>query len=163
MMEHLGIESDRNCVCKVVRVVEFGQKKTNKHKHFRRDGLRDKQEPSLGQTGPLPGTNWDPSLGQTGLSLLNSTVKSPFCPVCPWDGWGFGPGTIVPQGPSEKCLCVFCLLGFFVPKEWLWLHGRGPPDRGWTLQRAVRPRSTFGGSRNCSAASPIFLTKNHTA
>ena len=33
-----------------------GRKKTNKHKHFRRDGLRDKQEPSLGQMGPLPGT-----------------------------------------------------------------------------------------------------------
>ena len=64
---------------------------------------------------PLPGTNWDPSLGQTGLFLFNSTVKSPFCPVCPWDGWGFVPGTIVPQGSSEKCLCVFRLLVFFAP------------------------------------------------
>ena len=89
------------------------KKKTNKHKHFGRDGVQD--EPSLGQTGPFPGTNWDPSLGQTGLFLFNSTVKSPFCPVCPWDGWGFVPGTIVPQGPSEKCLCVFCLLVFFAP------------------------------------------------
>ena len=62
---------------------------------------------------PVPGTKWDPPLGQTGLSLFNSTVKSPFCPVCPWDGWGFVPGTIVPQGPPEKCLCVFCLLVFF--------------------------------------------------
>ena len=87
-----------------------GKKKTNKHKHFWQDGGRDKQEPSLGQMGPLPGTKWDPSLGQTGLSLLSSTVKSPFCPVCPWDGWGFVPGTIVPQEPSEKCLCVFCSL-----------------------------------------------------
>ena len=77
--------------------LDSGKKKTNKHKHFRRDGVRDKHEPSLGQTGPLPGTNWDPSLGQTGLFLFNSTVKSPFCPVCPWD---------------EKCLCVFCLLVF---------------------------------------------------
>ena len=93
----------------------IGQEKTNKHKHFRRDGLRGKQEPSLGQMGPLPGTKWDPSLGQTGLSLFNSTVKSPFCPVCPWDGWGFVPGTIVPQGPSEKRLCVFCLLVFLLP------------------------------------------------
>ena len=67
--------------------------------------------------GPLPGTKWDPSLGQTGLSLLNSTVKSLFCPVCPWDGWGFVPGTIVPQGPSEKCLCVFCLLVSFAPNK----------------------------------------------
>ena len=94
-----------------------GKQKTNKHKHFRRDGLRDKQEPSLGQMGPLPGTKWDPSLGQTGLSLFNSTVKSLFCPVCPWDGWGFVPGTIVPQGPSEKCLCVFCLLVFLLPNK----------------------------------------------
>ena len=67
--------------------------------------------------GPVPGTNWAPSLGQTGLSLFNSTVKSLFCPVCPWEGWGFVPGTIVPQGPSEKCLCVFCLLFFFAPKN----------------------------------------------
>ena len=92
-----------------------GKKKTNKHKHFRRDGVRDKQELSLGQMGPLPGTKWDPSLGQTGLSLFNSTIESPFCPVCPWDGWGFVPGTIVPQGPSGKCLCVFCLLVFLLP------------------------------------------------
>ena len=88
-----------------------GKKKTNKHKHFGWDGVWDKQDPSLGQAGPLPGANWDPSLGQTGRFLLNSTVESPFCPVCPWDGWV--PGTIVPQGQSEKCLCVFCLLVFF--------------------------------------------------
>ena len=69
----------------------------------------DKWDPSSGQKR-------DPCLGQTGLSLFNSTVKSPFCPVCPWDGWGFVPGTIVPQGPSEKCICVFCLL-FFLPKK----------------------------------------------
>ena len=65
--------------------------------------------------GPVPGTNWPPSLGQTGRFLFNSTVKSPSCPACPWDGWGFVPGTIVPQGRSEKCLCVFCLLVFFRP------------------------------------------------
>ena len=80
------------------------------------DGVRDKQEPSLGQTGPVPGTNRDPSLGQTGHFLLNSTVESPLCPVCPWDGWRFVPGTIVPQGPSAKCLCVFCLWVFFARK-----------------------------------------------
>ena len=90
-----------------------GKKKTNKHKRFRRDGIRDKQEPSLGQLGPLPGTKWEPSLGQTGLSLFNSTVESPFCPSCPWDGWGFVPGTIVPQGPSEKCLLCFLFIVFF--------------------------------------------------
>ena len=72
--------------------------------------------------GPLPGTKWDPSLGQTGLSLFNSTVKSLFCPVCPWDGWRFVPGTIVPQGPSEKCLCVFGLLVFLLPYKVESLH-----------------------------------------
>ena len=30
-----------------------GKKKTNEHNHFRRDGVRDKQELSLGQMGPL--------------------------------------------------------------------------------------------------------------
>ena len=49
--------------------------------------------------GPVSGTNR--------LSLFNYTLKSPFCPVCLWDGWGFVPGPIVPQGPSEKDLCVF--------------------------------------------------------
>ena len=44
-------------------------------------------------------------------------VTSPFCPVCPWDGWGFIPGTIVPQGLSEKCLRVFCLLVFLLPRD----------------------------------------------
>ena len=78
--------------------------------------------------GPLPGTKWDPSLGQTGLSLLSSTVKSPFCPVCPWDGWGFVPGTIAPQGPPEKCLCVFCLLVFFAPL--LLIHSNEPMQGG---------------------------------
>ena len=41
-------------------------KKNNKHKHFGQDGVWDKQElslgdkrdPSLGQPGPVPGTNW---------------------------------------------------------------------------------------------------------
>ena len=95
----------------------FRTTKNNKHKHFGRDGVGDKWDPFLGQMGPLPGTKWDPSLGQAGLSLFNSTVKSQCCPVCPWDGWGFVPGTIVPQGPLEKCLCVFCLLVFFAPKS----------------------------------------------
>ena len=50
-----------------------------------------------------------PSLGQTNRPFLfSSTVTSPFCPVCPWDGWGFVPATIDPQAPSEKCLCVLC-------------------------------------------------------
>ena len=58
---------------------------------------------------PSPGTNWDPPLGQIGRFLLNSTVKSPFFPVCPWDGWGF-----VSRKGRQKNVCVFvCLLVFF--------------------------------------------------
>ena len=80
---------------------------------------RDKQEPPLGQTGPLAGTKWDPSLGQTGGFLFNSTVKSPFCPVCPWDGWGIVLGRLSRKGlESEKCSCVFsavCWFFFFAP------------------------------------------------
>ena len=90
-----------------------GKKKTNKHKHFGRDGVRDKHEPSLGQTRPLPGTNWEPS-GQTGRFQFNSTVKSPFCPVCPWDRWGFVPETIVPQRPPDKVFSLNCF--FFRPQ-----------------------------------------------
>ena len=79
------------------------------HKHFRRDGLRDKP------------------LGQTGLSLFNSTVKSLFCPVCPWDRWGFVPGTIVPRGPSKKCFMCFLFIVFLLPcvlsSVLFWVHG----------------------------------------
>ena len=123
---------------------ESGKNNTNKHKHFRRDGVRDKQEPSLGQMGPLPGTKWDPSLGQTGLSLFKSTVKSPFCPVCPWDGWGFVPGTIVPQRPSEKCLCVFCLLVFVLPTE-----SASPSPPQWSIWHRKRVKSSTSMSNRC--------------
>ena len=86
-----------------------GKKKTNKPKHFGRAGVRDKREPSLGQTGPLPGTNWDPSLGQTGLFLFNSTVTSPFCPVCAWDGCGDD----CPTRAVRKMFMCFLFIGFF--------------------------------------------------
>ena len=112
---------------------------------------RKRVSPSIGQgknqnilDGTVSGTNgnlpWDKPgpvrLGQTGTRfwdkpagcLLNSTVKLPFCPVCPWDRSRFVPGTVVPQGPSEKCLRVFCL--FF------------PPNR--TLQnRQIAPRGSL--------------------
>ena len=145
-----------------------GQEKTNKHKHFRRDGLWDKQEPSLGQMGPLPGTKWDPSLGQTGLSLSNSTVKSLFCPVCPWDWWGFVPGTIVPQKPSEQCLCVFCLLVFFSPKFRafrIFIPAQGPERKGrnpaqgsrsFGAPRKSTPRFSNSG-RSWKRKGPVFF------
>ena len=47
--------------------------------------------------------------------LFNSTVESPFCLVCPWDGSQFVRGTIVLQGLSGQCLCVLCLLVVFTP------------------------------------------------
>ena len=50
--------------------------------------------------------------------------KSPFGPACPWDGWGFVPGTIVPQGPSDKCFCVLCLLVVFAPNRRAPIGGR---------------------------------------
>ena len=87
--------------------------------------------------GPLPGTKWDPSLGQTGLSLFNSTVKSPFCPVCPWDGWGFVPGTIVPQGPSEN-VYVFSVYCFFLRNENSAQRGSFWPDIPADIRRKLR-------------------------
>ena len=68
-----------------------------------------KRDLSPGQIGTRP---WD----KPAFFLLDSKVKALFCPVWPWDGWGFVPGTIVPQGPSKKCLRVFCLLVFFRPQ-----------------------------------------------
>ena len=85
------------------------QEKTSKHEHFGWDGVRDKQEPSLGQTGPFPGATWDPSLGQISRVLLNSSTIGHFVP--------FVLGTIVSQGPSEKCLCSLCLLVFCPQKD----------------------------------------------
>ena len=68
-----------------------------------------------GQTGTFPGTNRDPSLGQTGTrSLLNSTVKSPFCPGCSWDGSRFVLGRLSRKG-RQKNVCVFAVSLFFSP------------------------------------------------
>ena len=90
-----------------------GQEKSNKHKHFGRDGVRDKQEPSLGQTGPLPGTNWDPAPGQTGLFLFNSSVKALFCSVCFLGRVGVRPWDDCPTGAVRKMFMCFLFIGFF--------------------------------------------------
>ena len=46
--------------------------------------------------------------------------KIAICPVCPWDGWGFVLGTIVQQGPLEKCLCVFLVAPYCaIPRDYL--------------------------------------------
>ena len=67
--------------------------------------------------GTRPWDRWDPldkprsSLRQTGHFLVNRTVNSPFCPVCPWRV-ACVPGTTDLRGASEKCLWVSCLLFF---------------------------------------------------
>ena len=58
-----------------------------------------------------PGTKGDRPWDKPAF-LFSYTVKSPFCPVCPWDGSLFVPGTIVRRVASEKCLCVLYLLIF---------------------------------------------------
>ena len=88
------------------------QEKTNKHKHFGRDGVRDKQEQSLGQNGPVPGTNRDLSLGQTGCSLFNYTVKSPFCRALSLARTGVRPWDDCPARTVRKMFMCFCLLFF---------------------------------------------------
>ena len=100
-----------------------GKKKTNKHKHFRRDGVRDKRDPVPGtngtpprdKMGPVPGTKWDPS-------LFNSPVKKSKIAilyrlslgrvgVCPWDD--------CPPRAVRKMFMCFLFIGFFLlPKEW---------------------------------------------
>ena len=70
--------------------------------------------------GTVFGTNrnhpWDKQ-DQTSRFLLNSTGKSPFCPVCPWDRLGCVPGTIVPQGPSDFFCMHFVFVGFLRPPD----------------------------------------------
>ena len=135
----------------------IGQEKTNKHKHFGRDGVRDKQEPSLGQTGPLTGTNWDPSLGQTGRFLFNSTVKSPLCPVCPWDWWGFVPGTTVPQKGRQKNVYVFLFIGFFCPKHKQLAGGGGDLPEGGKQSLVILTFLGFSTSLNFRRPFPFSL------
>ena len=54
--------------------------------------------------GPVPGTNRP--------SLLNSTVKLPFC-VCPWDGW-VRPWDDCPARAVRKMFMCFMFIGFLL-------------------------------------------------
>ena len=126
-------------------------RKTNKHKYFGRDDVGTNRNSPWDEPGQVPGTNRHPSLGQTGLFLLNSTVKSPFCRVCPWDGWGFIPGAIVLQGPSltQKNVYVFCVHWFFRQEkraQRLTFWVRRPPggvgvfhEKGWWSKTSCSP------------------------
>ena len=61
----------------------------------------DKRDPSPGQIGTRP---WDKPVFF--FFLFNSTAKSPFCPVCPWDGWGLSLGQLSHKG-GQKNVYVF--------------------------------------------------------
>ena len=67
---------------------------------------------TVGQTGTVLGRTrtcpWD-----KGRFLLNCTVKSPFCPICPWDEWGLSLDDSRAKGIRKMFICVLCLLGFF--------------------------------------------------
>ena len=142
---HLRSQVDLHLIlqCSWLRNVS-GKKKTNKHKHFGRDGVRDRQEPSLGQTGPLPGTNWDLSLGQTGLFLFNSTVKSPFCPVCPWTGGGSSLGQLSHKG-RHKSVYVFSVYWFFRPPMFSHIHVK-LAEWGGTCKRNAHKKPNKGAN-----------------
>ena len=71
-----------------------------------------------GQTGAVSGTNWHPSLGQSGRFLLNSTVASPSCAVCPSDGWGVRSWDNCPARTVRTMFMCFVFIGFlFRPQK----------------------------------------------
>ena len=80
----LAMRCETSCFSKAIG--NSGKEKTNKHKHFRRDGVRATRDPSLGQTGPVPGTSCDPSLGQTGRFRLILQCNRHFVPFVPGAG-----------------------------------------------------------------------------
>ena len=91
----------------------LGQEKTNKHKHFGRDGPWDKRDPVPGtngtrpwdKLGPVPGTNRPFSVYFHSKIAILSRLSLGRVGVRPWDDC---PGRAV-----RKMLCVFCLLVFF--------------------------------------------------
>ena len=62
--------------------------------------------PSLGQTGPHPWDKLGPVPGTNRPSCVYFHGKLPFCPVCPWDGWGVVLGRLSRKG-REKNVYVF--------------------------------------------------------
>ena len=106
---------------------KIGQGKNDKHKHFGRDGVpnfgtnrnRLWTNPSLGQPGPVPGTNRDPSLRQTGRFLFNSNRH--FVPFVPGTGPGLSLGRLPSKGRQKKVF-VFCVSCFFRLQDKAMLH-----------------------------------------
>ena len=104
----------------------LGKRKTNKHKHFGRDGVRDKQEPSLGQIGtrprdkpgPVPGTNRPFPVYFHSKGTILSRLSLGRVGVRPWDD--------CPTRAVRKMFMCFCLLVFFRP-HYLWVMTGNPP------------------------------------
>ena len=112
--------------------------------------------------GLLPGTKWDPSLGQTGLSLFNFTVKSPFCPVCPWDGGGVCPWDDCPTRAVRKMFMCFLFIGFFLLRKRVVskrvVLADVPPERK-PARGYVRQNHPFGNRPFISQWPFLVLTK----
>ena len=129
----------------------FGQEKTNKHKHFGRDGVRDKQEPSLGQTGPVPGTNRPFSVEFHSKIAILSRLSLGRVPVCPWDD--------CPARAVRKCLCVLCLF-FFGPRICAAKMGtnRGEPSLRISMRFGFLSLKRKGPWLSKKHAARLFLT-----
>ena len=123
------------------------KEKTNEHKHFGRTVFGTNRNRPWDKRGPVPGTNRDLFLGQTGRFVLNSTANSPFCPGCPWDGQGSSLGQLSCKGRPEKWLYVLCLFVFCSPPMY------GPWQRGWKP-----PNPNIPLSLSLSLSRLIFLS-----
>ena len=92
---------------------QSGKKKTNKHKHFRRDGVRDKWDPSPGQNGtrprdkmgPVPGTNRPFSVQFHSKIAILSRLSLGRVGVRPWDD--------CPARAVRKMFMCFMFIVFF--------------------------------------------------
>ena len=71
---------------------------------------------SLGQTGPIPGTNRTRPRDKPAVFCLIPKQNRHFVPFVLGTGSGLSLGTIVPQGPSEMFMC-FLFSGFFAPNQ----------------------------------------------
>ena len=100
-----------------------GKKTADKHKQFGRDGVCDKPARPVPATNrPRPGKTRD-RLWDKPAILCIITVKWPFCPICPWDGWGASVGRLSREGRQKKSWCVLCSF-FLVADDDRWLLGK---------------------------------------